>query len=234
MSRFLIASILILGSSLAAGCAKKTDSAYDKYLTVSSYEITPIFEPQAAETIVTPVDQCAQAKPLDLDLGGIADQLDKIVAIGEKIWKLVEKGRPVVTFKAPLVSALPAGLPCWSDLERWSPPKSQVWEIAYKNGFGTEVVKFRFRISYTAGGSFEGKGKYLANVTVQPADLQVKWGFDFDAQTVVGRTINLGTKVDPVAGLQLTVSWNVKSWVKENLMTETFFIQGDGLLTKQQ
>lgn len=233
MLRILMCLSVVFGAAVAKADVGTPQGFFDQYMNPVEYEISPVMEPLAVEMVPTPADQCTPLKPQELDLGGITDQLDKIVAIGEKLWKLVDAGRPVVTFKAPLAHALPSSLPCWSDLETWSAPKSQVWQITYKNGFGTEVVKFKFRITYTSGGSFDGKGKYLANVTVQPADLQVKWGFDFDAQTVVGRAVNLGTKANPLAGLQLTVGWNVKSWAKENLMSETFFIQGDGLVTKQ-
>lgn len=66
----------------------------------------------------------------------------------------------------PVAHALPRGLRRWTDLERWSPPETKTYEVVYKNKFGMEVVKFRFRLQYTYGGRRSGRGRYLANVSV--------------------------------------------------------------------
>ena len=67
-----------------------------------------------------------------------------IIAIGEKIWQIVEANKPVVNVTTQVVHALPRGLVCWSDLEHWHAPVVKAYEVSYKNGFGYEVVKFRF------------------------------------------------------------------------------------------
>lgn len=200
------------------------------YLTPESVHVQQISEPQVADPDTTPVDDCRNPQILEGD--SLIGDFTSIVAVGEKLWKLIELGRPVVSFKAPVVHALPPVRLCWSDLEKWQPPKSTLWEVTYRNGFGRQVVRFRFRLVYTAGGSLEGKGQYLANVTVQPANLEVSWGYTFNAETTVGSAFNTGTKEDPVAGLQLAVGWNVKTIVKDGMVTENFFVQGNGEISR--
>lgn len=196
------------------------------YLTPDSVQVQQIQEPQAIDPEASPVDDCRNPRILEGD--SLIGDFTSIVAVGEKLWKLIEMGRPVVSFKAPVVHALPPTNLCWSDLEKWQAPKSTLWETVYRNAFGKQVVRFRFRLVYTAGGSLDGKGKYLANVTVQPANLEVSWGYTFNAETTVGRAFNTGTKDDPIAGLQIAVGWNIKTLVKDGMVTENFFVQGNG------
>lgn len=181
----------------------------------------PQFAPLATEDGCDPKDH--RNSPF-----GTGVSLEDIVMIGEQVWKIVEQNKPVVTFKAPVVHALPRGLSCWSDLEQWQPPKTRTFEVIYLNGFNMEAVKFRFRLHYTYGGGSQGKGRYLANVTVMPAELNVLWGYNFDAFVEAVDAVNLGTRESPLAGLELNMKWTVRTWAKESQSTFHFFVQGDG------
>lgn len=209
--------------------AQVADEFLDSYFTIESYATTPIIEVQENSPIIE--DDCRAAVVDPSVVPGLED-LNEIIAVGEKLWKIFEAGRPVVSFKAPVVHALPFAVTCWHQLEKWQMPQSQLYETVYKNKFGAKVVSFRYRISYAAGGQVGGIGAYLANVTVQPAELKVGWGFDFDAEVEVGRALNTGTHANPVAGLQLLVRWKIKNVMNELQASENFFIQGDGLLKK--
>ena len=54
--------------------------------------------------------------------------------------------------------------------------KSDFYEVSYKNLFNLEVVNLRVRLQYTYGGSENGRGKYLANVSLVPAEINETWG----------------------------------------------------------
>ena len=92
-----------------------------------------------------------------------------------------------------------------------------------------EDVKFRFRLQYTYGGGHSGIGKYLANVTVMPAEVSVSWGYTFNADVQVLNAVNVGTSLSPVAGLELNLKWQVKTVLKESDNSFNFFVQGDGV-----
>jgi hypothetical protein len=180
--------------------------------------------------VVNPLDavsDCSGMKTNSLEDGNIG--WSDIIAIGQQVWKIVEANKPVVTTNTPVVHALPRGLNCWAELDQWQAPKTESYQVVYKNGFGMEVVKFRFRLQYTYGGGKHGVGKYLANVTVMPAELNVIWGYTFNADVQVGQTVNLGTHEDPVAGIQMDVKWQVKTVLKESDNSFHFFVQGDGI-----
>ncbi len=154
-----------------------------------------------------------------------------VITVGEKIWKIVEANKPVVVVTTPEAFALPRGLSCWSDLDGWKVPVTRSFEVAYKNLFGIEVTKFRFRLHYTYGGGHSGVGRYLANVTVIPAELNVVWGYNFNAQVEVEQAVNLGSKENPMAGLELNLKWTIKTVAKESVNSFHFFVQGDGQLS---
>lgn len=160
--------------------------------------------------------------PLDIDW-------TQIISVGKQVWEVIQNNKPVVNVTAPVAHALPRGLACWSDLDRWQAPRTQVYEVTYQNGFRMDVVKFRFRLQYTYGGGHEGRGQYLSNVAVLPAELNVIWGYRFDANVDVGQAVNLGTSTDPVAGLELTLKWTVRTPLKQSDNSIHFFVQGDGV-----
>jgi hypothetical protein len=197
---------------------------------ISSVEIHQVQE-QVRPMEVAIDSDCGSQGVLPMDLSSLGEiSWADIINIGQKVWAVVEANKPVVTVgKIPVAYALPRGLMCWNDLDSWQAPKVNSYEVTYKNGFGMEVVKFRFRLQYTYGGGLQGKGKYLANVTVAPAEISVVWGYTFDANVDVAQAVNLGTVDSPLAGLELNLKWKVKTVLKESDNSFNFFVQGDGV-----
>lgn len=215
-----IATITLLFAGLQAGAETATWP-----WEIKDVKIREIHEAAVAPLIV---DEC---DPLHNGPGAFSEEItwDQIVRVGEQVWKIVENNKPVVEFKGPVVHALPRGLKCWSDLENWQAPITRSFEVVYLNGLDMEVVKFRFRLHYTYGGGKGGMGRYLANVTVMPSEMSAIWGYKLNASIETGETVNLGTKSDPVAGIELNVKWNVTTIAKESDNTFHFFVQGDGV-----
>ena len=162
----------------------------------------------------------------DLDL---ADQvLDGMIKIGAKIWKIIEANKPVVNVETKVAHALPFNVKCWMDLENWQMPKSYKYNVKYTNLFGIDVVNFTFRVLYTYGATYDGHGQYLSNVSIHPAELDVAWGYTFNSKVETGRLINLGTKLDPVAGMELKLNWQIATPLKDSQSSEIFFVTGRG------
>src|SRR6185437_16731122 len=87
--------------------------------------------------------------------------------------------------------------------------QAHTYQTTLKNVYGMTVVSFQYRVSYTAGGSYRGAGKYLTNVAVAPQDLYVAWGYTFNATASVPNITNAGTERAPVAGAQILVKWSI-------------------------
>lgn len=154
----------------------------------------------------------------------------EIINYGKQLWKIVIDNKPVVHVETPVAHAMPRGLRNWDELDGWKAPLTKTYKVSYLNGFRKEVVQFRFRIQYTYNGGRSGHGRYLANVTVMPATLNVSWGYTFNAEVQIGQPVNLGTARNPHAGLELNLAWAVKTVLKESRNSMHFFVQGDGTL----
>lgn len=156
--------------------------------------------------------------------------IDKIVNIGTKLWDLVVANKPVLNVETRYAVALPMGVTKPSELSNWSKPQSYRISFYFKNLYGTDVISVSYIVTYIYNGNYKGKGKYIAGVWAIPEDVSVMWGFEFDMSAEVPdlTIVNVGTEENPVAALQLKVSWSARSILKEIDGTDVFYIQGDG------
>ncbi len=235
---------LVFVSALALNAQAADKDA--KYYTLAKVKMTDVTEQYAAKNHqlaqVGLYEDCNQTpdnvKPFDNTPPGVSldplDQaniiLDKIINLGKKVWALVETGRPVVNITTYTANALPAGLKCWSDLSGWQIPQSKVYRVQYENAYGMDVVDFAYRVTFTAGGNLNGHGKFITNATIAPADLNVSWGFNLTANAEVPSVFNMGTKEDPLAGMQMLMKWNIKTVMSHVEQAETFYVGGDNTM----
>ncbi len=213
-------STLVLAAPLSAN-----DMDYDKYFTITSVETTDITE---LDTRVNEAIGFVRADSED-PIGEAEVILDKIIAIGDKIWKIIERNKPVVNQNYKALSLVPEGATKWEQLEQWQMPKTKVYSMNYKNGFGMSVVTFDYRIAFTYGGSVNGKGAYLSQIQIEPALLNVAWGYTFNANGEVVNPTNAGTKANPIAAAELRMNWRVNTVLKHSEESSRFYVRGDGL-----
>lgn len=164
---------------------------------------------------------------------GISESLvviEKIINIASKVWDMVVANQPAVNVDTKYAVALPFGVSGPSELEGWSKPKSYLLSFYFENLYGIDVISVSYQITYVYGGSYRGKGKYLAAVWAIPVNIDVMWGFKFNMQAYVpdATVVNVGTSNNPVAALQLKVSWSASSPLKQVDGTGVYYIQGDG------
>ncbi len=202
-----------------------------KFMNEKVDNFTQGCEPATANPNITPINPVDANNPLN-PIDYIEVVVDKIINIGKKIWAIVDAGRPVVNVKVDTANALPAGVRCWDELEGWQVPTSKLYEMSYINGFNSPVVTFNFRVSFISGGKYKGQGQYITLASVQPAKIDVGWGFRFDAVATVPMVFNQGTKADPLAGMQLAMNWQIRTVIQEIQQAENFFVNGQGVLQK--
>jgi hypothetical protein len=177
-------------------------------------------------------------RPLSVVPGDIADimnplneaelVIDKIINMGQKVWTLIAQGKPVVNFEKSTATALPQGVANWTQMQGWA-GKSLTQEMSAKNGFGSEVVKFTYKVIFLYDGNVGGKGKYIGYASIEPAEIKVGWGgYNFNAQASVPQVFNMGTSEDPVAGMQIQVKYSVDTIMKHQEFTDTYMINGKG------
>ncbi|MGZ3769831.1 MAG: hypothetical protein ACXVCP_09395 [Bdellovibrio sp.] len=237
MIRTMLAMALTMGMSSAAFAVDKA------YYEIKNVKVTDVTEKYAQagllKTNPNGLNQDCNVEDKKINSESPTDPLkdievvvDQIINIGKKIFAIVEAGRPVVNLKFDNANALPKGLTCWSDLAGWNVPQSKVYNVQYENGFGMTVVDFTYRVLYTAGGNYNGVGKYITNATVQPANVSVGWGFNFDATATIPSVFNTGSKEEPVAGMQMNMEWKLTNVVTHEQGAESYYVSGENKMQK--
>jgi hypothetical protein len=226
------AAFFILGGSVQASVIGDSGqdglSAYEKYYTIKSPRIEEVYEVQVPANVLMPMPSVSG--PL-AEINEAVVVIDQIVNLGKKIWEIIEANKPVVKIATDTASALPAGLKTWENLAGWRPPASRLFHVSYENLYGMTVVNFNYRVFYTYGGNVNGKGHYLTQVTVVPADLSVSWGYTFGMTASVPSVTNSGTATDPVGAAQILLNWKVDTVLKHIENTQSYYVQGDGGFT---
>jgi hypothetical protein len=211
--------------NLDAAVNLEVASADEAYHTIESITVTEV---ESLEPAPSAENYVLQEK----GLGEIIMSIDKLLALGKKIWAIVEAGRPVVqTAFAPTVSVLPnVENPnmAFGEMENWSMPKVKTYRVVYKNLLGMEVVAFTYGVYYQHGGTYQGKGAYLTGVNVNARDVKVSWGFEFNAASTVVAIANRGSSANPNAGLTIRINYLAKSVLREIRSSESFHVAGNG------
>ena len=202
-----------------------------RQFTIGSVEVTEI-ENNSSDIIFE-----SNNKSTLSGIGEVIGVVDALIALGKKVYPIVEAGKPILSSELPVTHVLPRKTSDMSDyeltlgmMENWKFPKSRSYKVTYKNLYGFEVVTFVYTVHFQYGGSYEGAGKYLTGVIVSATDLYVSWGYEFSAQTEVVSIANLGTLADPVASLSLRLNWVVKTVLAENRSSKMFHLTGAGSL----
>ncbi len=202
-----------------------------KYFTLK----TPtIVELQETEGSVSALDAAPAPATPDLsggvssDIDGMQVIFDQIVNMGKQIWNVVESNRAVVNVETDSANALPLGVSDWQGMQGWKTPKVKVFHVSYENLYGINTVDFTYRVMFTPGGNIQGRGAYLAQVTVVPANVSVAWGHKFSMKASIPSVTNAGSSRHPVAAAQVQVGWKVETVLTHSEEVANYYVRGDG------
>jgi len=165
-----------------------------------------------------------------LDMAGFQVFIDQVINIGTKVWDIIKLNAPVVNIETSYATAVPQGITAWNQLAGWQKPRSSTYSFSAKNLYGTTVIDVKYKVVYTYGGAYGGKGKYLTGVTLIPATTNVSWGYRFSltAEVPDSTVVNAGSDADPIAAMQLKAAWKITTTFKENNGARIYYMQGDG------
>ena len=158
--------------------------------------------------------------------------IDNIVNLADKIWTILDKNRPVVTISTTYASAVPYGTSHWTQLQGWSTPLTKRYAFSIKNGYGSEVVKVIYQVHCTHSGNYQGKGKFLTGVTIEPLTVTAPWGYKVDllAEVPDSTVANVGTHENPIASMQVQLKWKISTTFSSVDQKVIYYVQGDGLI----
>ncbi len=164
------------------------------------------------------------------DLAGALVNIDSIVNIASKIWAIIEANAPVVNIDTKYATAYPQGVTAAAQLAGWSRPKSYTYSFYAENLYGMTMIDCTYKMSFTYGGAYKGKGKFLTGVAVIPVKVTAGWGYKFYMNAAVpdSTIANVGTDTNPVAAMQMKLSWVMKTVLKEVDGTSIYYVEGNG------
>lgn len=239
MKNLLLVTSLVLSTSVFANVPK---SQQIKSFTVEEISPRDIYERGIgiSKGRGKSVDLDEDTTPVKPSVGDRVESAGKvistakdIVALGEAIYDLVQKGKPKnVTEYAP-ISVVPKDPTTKEyvdpfELEGFSMPVEKSYVAKVVNGVGKEVVNFTYKLMYSYGGSYNGAGKYLTSVIIVPGAVKTTYGWDFNAKMLLSGIMNHGTKADPVVGVMITVKYQMNSWKTSFERNDTIHITGKG------
>lgn len=167
------------------------------------------------------------------NIGQVISNAKDIVALGEAVYELVKKGKPRVQTDYAPINIVPKD-PISKEyvdpmeLEGASFPTERSFRARVKNGAGVEVVVFNYKVVYTYGASYNGTGKYLANLLIVPGSIKATHGWEFNSTAKLSGMMNHGTRADPVAGALITIKYNINSARYAFERNDTIHVTGRG------
>jgi len=226
--KYIAAFIITITFSLEAHSSQTS-----QYFEISEPEIVKLSEGVLNIDIESDLRaQCENERLIKSQRLEVLDVLDDVINLGEKIWSIVKDGQPTADYQSKSANALPSSADCAFELTNWQRPMVSTYQVTYKNGFNMTVVSMIYRVIYTPGGKWQGAGNYLTNVSIHPYEINVSWGFNFNANVQADQPINLGSLEDPLAGLQISLEWDITNPMSTSKSKEIFFIEGTGEITK--
>jgi len=226
MKKTMVALFLGLLLNTKTFAAPAADARYFEIASDTTSELSSEMGPLSL------IEENSTSAATDIEEASVI--FEKMILIGEKIWKIVEAGKPVANFSAQRVDVLPQGVSKWQDLAGWQIPVSKRYERVIKNKWGSSVVTFRYRIIYNYGGNFNGQGSYLMGVTVYPEVVDVAWGWSFDATASIPTIANAGSTKNPVAAAEVLISSKIRTPLAHLDNTESYYVRADGAFVDLQ
>jgi len=160
--------------------------------------------------------------------------LDNIVNIARKLWDVVVDNQPISNIETKYAVAYPQGITSPQQLANWKRPKVYLYGFYADNIYGIRCVDVEYKVIFTYGGDYKGKGKFLTGVSVIPTKVDVVWGYRFDMHSYVpdSSVVNVGSSQNPIAAMQIKLTWKISTYVKDSTNTSVYYIQGDGYFSE--
>lgn len=179
----------------------------------------------------------AQQDPI-ATAGQVIDVLDRVVAVGERVYTLVQRGKPNLTTTYASLSVIPRDpiskeIVDVMDLEDCSYPMRKKYETVISKG-SREVIRFEYELIFSHSCSYDGKGKYILAALIKPKSVVVKYGWDLNATMSLQGIMNHGKKTNPIMGANLNMKLVINNLGTAFEKDHTIHITGDGKVDAKQ
>lgn len=170
--------------------------------------------------------------------GTILKDAGTVIALGEKILKIIENNQPVIKSSSQVFSAMPSKAVKLSDEELveqtygWCEPLVQRFRSTYKNLYGLKVVDFEYSIKMIYGGGVDESSDFIKSLIFTPEKIDTAWGYTFDASAIFMDSYNAGTKENILAVLDINFEYKVSTLVKKSVSTDSYSFYANGKVVK--
>ncbi|MBC7395856.1 MAG: hypothetical protein H7333_00310 [Bdellovibrionales bacterium] len=168
--------------------------------------------------------------PIDINpsikIGGV--DLDTFITLGGKVWDFIVNNKPTADYQIFKSSIVPSGITDWTQLQGWKRPVAKIYRVEFKNLRGAVAGSFDYRITFVAGGSYNGKGKYLGEISFVPLNIKLNTDRSLMVRAELSTPLNFGSEQDPVAGAQMIVTWSSPTTLRYQMNSASLFIYGTG------
>ncbi len=167
-----------------------------------------------------------------VNASGVIMMTRELIALGKEIYTIVEAGKPVVNINSEPIEILPrdeqGGVISAMDLSGWKIPKVKKFRVTTKNYLGMKPASFDFMLIFSYAGTNRGKGAYITGAQIKTTAVNVKWGYNLDANFKVQTIMNQGSWDNPVAGAVLMIDYKISTVLQEQQNNKTFYVNGLG------
>lgn len=204
-----------------------TSHAFAQELKIKTVEIKTV-ENALGTDPTNPIDQ----------IGQVIATAERIVALGESVYRLLQHGKPNNTSTYAPISVVPRDplskeVVSPLDLDECSYPLTKTYRTVITTA-SVEVVKFEYAVTFSHSCSYNGVGKYIAAAEIKPISVDIGYGWDVNATMKLSGIMNHGKKGSPVVGANLTMNYSISSWRNSFNKDHTVHITGDGKIDPKQ
>jgi hypothetical protein len=194
------------------------------------------------ETHEVPFEEYSLYQKMDADsLVGVGEVIaigKELVALGESIYTLVQKGKPNITTDFSPINVVPKDATTRQpvdpmDLEGSSDPVRRQYVMTVKNVLGHTLVSFKYKLIFSYGATYDGRGRYVQNAMIIPVDIWVIYGWDVNASMKLLGITNKGTRENPVASAHMAIRFNARSVLTNIDSTDEISVDGLGRISKK-
>ncbi|MDR3606521.1 MAG: hypothetical protein P4M08_03970 [Oligoflexia bacterium] len=174
--------------------------------------------------------------------------LNNIIQLGENVLNFIKANEPTQNYQATTVIAVPKAvtlpnLQCnaanaatcspvivdWSQLDCQPTPVVKEFDASMNDNSGNKVMDLVFRISLTAGCSYNGAGQYIRDAHFDAVNMNVSGFADkFDATVTVPSVYHVGPDTNPIAAAEMDVAFQNNSIFVSRSGSVNILVTGDG------
>ena len=188
------------------------------------------------EEVLVPEDEMESIAPSEksLSINEMFQQGINPMAIADiisKLWDIIKEGKPVVNVNYQIAKALPIiSDGNWQKLVGWKSERVATYGFTATNLWGVKTIDMSYQVRMRYGGSMDCKGQYIAHAYAKPTKVSVSWGYNLDVSVSIPSIVNLGSEDDPLAAINMDVTYKISTMMKDYTESKSFEFHGDGEL----